>query len=285
MIKAWRSYICIENRNIMKRLFAFVLALMPVLVVIGEEYRLAEDMPYRAGAQGYAAERCRLDVYYPADTAEVPAVVWFHGGWLTGGERYIPEGLKDSGMAIVAVNYRLMPKAELSDCIDDAAAAVAWAFENIEKYGGDPHKVFVAGHSAGGYLASMIGLDKKWLAKYGVDADSIAALIPYSGQVITHFAKRQQQGISELQPLVDEFAPLFHVRPDAPPYIIISGDREEEIFGRYEENAYMWRMLRLVGHPYVRIYELDGYDHGAMVAPGHHILKKHVKALTSEPRK
>lgn len=54
-------------------------------------------------------------------------------------------------------------------------------------------------------------------------------------------------GIDNLQPTVDEFAPLFHVRKDAPPLVLITGDRELELFGRYEENAYMWRMMKLSG--------------------------------------
>lgn len=70
---------------------------------------------------------------------------------------------------------------------DDAAASVAWAFREVEKYGGDKNKIFISGHSAGGYLTAMVGLDKRWLKKYDIDADSIAGLIPFSGQVISHF--------------------------------------------------------------------------------------------------
>jgi acetyl esterase/lipase len=66
--------------------------------------------------------------------------------------------------------------------VDDAAAAAAWVMKNIERYGGDPNKIYLAGHSAGGYLVSMIGLDKRRLAKYDVDVDKFAALIPFSGR-------------------------------------------------------------------------------------------------------
>ena len=63
-------------------------------------------------------------------------------------------------MAVIAVNYRLSPKVKVVECIKGGAAAVAWAFSNIAQYGGRANKVFVSCHSAGGYLASMIGLDK-----------------------------------------------------------------------------------------------------------------------------
>ena len=151
-------------------------------------------------------------------------------------------------------------------------------FQNIEKYGGDLSKIYLAGHSAGGYLVSMLGLNKAYLAKYDIDPDKqIKALVPYSGQVITHFAQRQKQGIANLTPTIDKYAPLFHVRGDAAPMLVISGDREVELFGRYEENAYFVRMLRLNGHKDVTFYEVDGFDHGDMAEPAHFLLLKYIK--------
>ena len=246
------------------------------------DYETITNIPYSSSENEYASDRCKLDVYYSPEFKKKPVVVWFHGGGLTGGEKFIPEQLKNDSLVVVAVNYRLLPKANIEETIDDAAASVAWTFNNIEKYGGDRDKIFLAGHSAGGYLLSMIGLDKKWLEKYGINADSIAGLIPYSGQVLTHYAVREQQGITPLQPTIDDYSPLYHARKDAPPYVIISGDREAELYGRYEENAYMWRLLKLQGHPYVYLYELDGYNHGDMAEPAHHILKKHIHKILSE---
>lgn len=253
------------------------LALCGVTEVVAQNYLQLSDIAYRETGNEYALERCKLDFYYPEGEKDFTTVVWFHGGGLTGGSKSIPKELKDSKLAVVAVNYRLLPKATLSDCIDDAAAAVAWTFNHIAKYGGNVHKIVVAGHSAGGYLTNMIGLDKKWLKKYEIDADSIAALIPFSGHAISHFAYREARGMKTTQPSIDEFAPLYYVRPDAPPLIIISGDREMELLGRYEETAYLWRMMKVNGHKDVYLYELDGYDHGAMVIPGFHILKEYVK--------
>lgn len=242
-------------------------------------YATEQAIPYSPRNDNYSNERCLLDIYHPTDTGGLPVVVWFHGGGLTGGNRDIPRELKKSGLVVVSPNYRLIPKADIAECIDDAAAAVAWTFKNIEKYGGDPSKIFVSGHSAGGYLTSMIGLERKWLANYGIEADSIAGLIPFSGQVITHFARRNLQGISPIQPTIDEFAPMSHIRKDAPPYVIITGDAETELYGRYEENLYMRRLMLLAGHPYVKIYKLDGFDHGAMASPAHHILKDEIHAI------
>lgn len=257
--------------------FLFFWAFISVNSYAQNSYRTEYGIHYHLGVDSYADSRCTADLYYPEDIEGFPTVVWFHGGGLTSGEKYIPQELKESGIAVLAVNYRLMPKASLQDCIDDAAAAVAWAFENIASYGGDASNIIVAGHSAGGYLTNMIGLDKKWLAKYGVDADSIAALAPFSGHAISHFAYREAMGMKTTQPSIDEYAPLYYVRPDAPEMIIISGDREMELLGRYEETAYLWRMMKVNGHKKTYLYELDGFDHGAMVSPAFHILKNHIK--------
>jgi acetyl esterase/lipase len=245
------------------------------------KYQTEANVLYRTQGtlDDYMKERCRLDVYYPSEAKNFATVVWFHGGGLTGGERSIPEGLKQRGLAVVAVNYRLSPKVLAPAYIDDAAAAVAWTLGNIAKYGGAPDKVFVSGHSAGGYLTSMIGLDKRWLAAYGVDANAIAGLIPYSGQTITHYTIREEQGIDRKKPVIDQYAPLFHVRKDAPPMLLISGDRNMELLGRYEETAYLWRMMKEVGHEKTTLYELQGFNHGDMAEPAHPLLVRFVQEI------
>jgi len=260
------------------------LTLLFITTIARSQYQQVNDISYRDVAEGYAKERCKLDVYYPTNLQDAPVVVWFHGGGIEGGNKHIDQQLKNSGLVVVSVNYRLLPKAHINDILDDAAAAVAWTYNNIAKYNGSKRKIFVSGHSAGGYLLDIIGLDKRWLAKYGIDADSLAALVPFSGQCITHYNIRKQQNIGPLQATIDQYAPLTYVRPDAPPIVIISGDRELELFGRYEEQAYFWRMLKLAGHKDVTLYEMQGYDHGAMPQPAYKILKDHIRRLTSKPK-
>lgn len=249
------------------------------------EYETKTNIQYYSTAtnkaDSYINERCVLDIYYPKNTKNFATIVWFHGGGLTGGSKEIPEALKEKGFAIIGVNYRLSPKVKAAKCIEDAAAAIAWAFKNIENYGGNSKQIFVSGHSAGAYLALMNGLDKKWLQKEGIDANKIAGLIPFSGQCITHFEIRRENGIPKKQPTIDAFAPLYHVRADAPPLLLITGDREMEMLGRYEENAYMERMMKLVGHKETKLYELDGYGHG-MTEPGFPLLVNEVNRIIKE---
>lgn len=247
-------------------------------------YTTDRNIDYRANESNvsdYAKERCKLDLYHPS-TPNYATVVWFHGGGLKNGNRFIPEELKEQGIAVVAVNYRLYPQAKAPAYVEDAAASVAWTFRNIDKYGGDPKKIFVSGHSAGGYLTSMVGFDKRWLKQYGVDADQIAGLIPYSGQTVTHSTVREERGIGTMRPIIDDMAPLYHIREDAPPTLLITGDREMEMRGRYEENAFLWRMLKLDGHPDVDLFELDGYNHGQMAEPAHPLLLRFVRRILKD---
>ena len=251
--------------------------------IAAADYALVENIAYRSNSNesDYIRERCRLDLYYPKDAKDYPTVVWFHGGGLKAGNRSVPSELREQGLAVVAVNYRLHPRVTAPVYIEDAAAATAWVFENIEQYGGSASRIFVSGHSAGGYLTSMIGLDKRWLAAEGIDADQIAGLIPYSGHTITHFTVRAERGIDGTRPVVDHLAPLFHIRADAPPLLLITGDRELEMLGRYEENAYLWRMMNVVGHPNTDLKELQGYNHGQMAGPAHPLLLRFVKNVIS----
>lgn len=268
-----------------------LLVLLFVQTVVAQEttytYKTLSNIAYYDQATNasdpYIKERCVLDLYYPENAKNFPTVVWFHGGGITGGSKEIPEALKNKGMAVIGVNYRLSPKVKAPAYIKDAAAAVAWAFKHIQDYGGDKSLIFVSGHSAGGYLTSMVGLDKSYLDTFGVDADSIAGLIPFSGHTITHFTVRQERGIPGTRPIIDSLAPLYHVRKEAPPLLLITGDREMEMLGRYEENAYMMRMMKVVGHQNTRLYEMDGYGHG-MTEPAFPLLVKMVKEITAKAR-
>jgi len=231
----------------------------------------------------YVKERCVLDIYYPTNKKGFATVVWFHGGGLTGGNKELPEALKGKGICIVGVNYRLYPKVKAPKYIEDAAAAVAWVFNNISSFGGDSSLIFVSGHSAGGYLTSMIGLDKRWLNAFNIDANRIAGLIPFSGHAITHFTVRAERGIEGTRPIIDDLAPLYHVRADAPPLLLITGDREMEMLGRYEENAYLMRMMKVVGNTQTQLYELDGYGHN-MTEPAFPLLVNEINRIVELKR-
>jgi acetyl esterase/lipase len=274
----------IANARILNRSLIIIALVFTTLTGFGQQAATRIDNIFyypdsNAISDSYMKSQCRLDIYYPKNVKNFATIVWFHGGGITGGRREIPAALMDKGVAVIGVGYRLSPKAKAPAYIEDAAAAVAWAFKHIAQYGGSDKLIFVSGHSAGGYLGTMITLDKQYLTKYKIDANNIAGLIPFSGQAITHFTVRQEMGIKDIQPTIDKYAPLFHVRADAPPMLLITGDRELELLGRYEENAYLNRMMKLAGHKLTRLYELQGFDHGGMAVPAFPLLLKEVEVL------
>lgn len=264
----------------MKRNAIFFLFMLCIFALQAQNsYRTDKNISYILPTEtdAYRKERCKLDVYYPTDKKNVPTIVWFHGGGLESGNKHMPEELMNKGFALVAVNYRLSPKAKNPAYIEDAAAAVAWAFNNIEKFGGNKERIFVSGHSAGGYLSLILAMDKKYLSAYGVDADKVAAYLPISGQTVTHFTIRKERGLPDGVPVIDEYAPTNKARKDTAPIVLITGDRNLEMADRWEENALLASVLKNMGNKRVSLYELQGFDHGQVAGPGCYLIANYVR--------
>lgn len=241
----------------------------------GEE-RVQLDLPYRTGAAltPYERERCKLDLYFPQqDPAEKPAqpfptLVWLHGGALTGGVKSDPtvaavaRHFASSGIAVAAVNYRLSPLAKYPAYLDDTAAAFAWVKKNIQEQGGNPSQVYLGGHSAGGYLALMVGLDNSWLNGHALETSAIAGIVSVAGQTLTHYSIREERGLAKAQIIADAAAPLHHVRKDAPPLLLLYA--ENDMAMRREENELLAAALRAAGHPATTLRMIPGHDHGSV---------------------
>ena len=140
----------------MKRFNVLSVMLMMVIAVNAQTYKTVSDISYTTKTDAYAKERLKLDVYYPESLKDCPVIVWLHGGGLEAGQKEIPQRLKDKGYVVIGANYRLLPNVTIDKTLDDAAEAVAWAFNHAKKYGGDPKKIVVTGHSAGGYITMML---------------------------------------------------------------------------------------------------------------------------------
>ena len=233
-------------------------------------YTSENDLPYYSGeslahADDYQRARCRLDLYLPENRPGFATVIWFHGGNFTRGQRSVPVLLKDRGFAVVAVGYRLAPPGKFPCFLEDAAAATAWVLRSIAARGGDPKKVFVCGHSAGGYLAMLLRLDDRWLEAQGASRRQLAGIISISAQMTAHPQVRKLRGDPSpaLRPVIDEFAPLHYAAAaDLPPICLVVGDRALDIPSRAEENALMAAALRNLGHQQVVYQEMGGLPHG-----------------------
>lgn len=285
------------SRNVRARLSRAILVgtmAFAMGVHAAETRKVATNIRYRTdndcAGNAYMLERCVLDINYPEGVSNAVVILWFHGGGLTGGNKHIPLDFytrnNKQPCLVVGVGYRLAGKHDIqgADCIRDAAAALTWVFAHIAEYGGDPAKVFISGHSAGGYLTMMIGMDPRWLAEHGCDISQIKGLIPMSGQAITHLRLRAEKNLNIRQPLVDDFAPIYHASqgPKIAPMLLLTGDREMEMLGRYEENALLARMLKINGHKDITLYEFQGYGHG-MTTPATTPLINFVNRVSPPP--
>lgn len=183
-----------------------------------EKWTVEKDIPYRdEPMDDYMRQRCKLDVYYPTDRKNVPALVYFHGGGITSGDKTgVIEQYKLLGCAIFSANYRLSPNVKCPEYLRDAAAAAAWVKRNASRFNADPGNIFVTGASAGAYLTSVLCTMPKYLGEFGLTPHDFNGYMPISGEMITHFTIRAERGIDKTVQIVDEYAPLSYVSKDLP---------------------------------------------------------------------
>lgn len=127
----------------------------------------------------------------------------------------------------------------------------------------------------------MLNLDKSYLGRWGVDANKLAGAFPISGQTTTHYTIRKERGLPSDTPIIDKYAPSNNVRKDASPMILITGDKDLEMLARYEENAHLYALLKALGQD-VTLYQMEGFDHGAVAAPACILINRRIKELTKE---
>jgi arylformamidase len=177
-----------------------------------------------------------LDIF-PAEQPGAPVFVFIHGGyWRANTSREfscVALGLQPLGITTVVVNYSLCPKVGIDEITRQTRGAVAWVLRNIERYGGDPQRVAVGGHSAGGHLTAMC-LQTRWAEEYGLATDPLAAAVLVSG-----IYDLRPLRYSYLQPqiqldegIIQRNSPLFAVRRCATPVLITWGEAESGEFAR-----------------------------------------------------
>ena len=132
--------------------------------------------------------RQRLDIYRPTDAAPAagwPVVVFFYGGsWVRGEKadyKFVGEALASRGVLTLVADYRLYPQVRYPDFLKDSALALRLGLNEAKRLGGDPRRVFVMGHSAGGYNAAMLALDARWLGEVGHAPKELAGFIGLAG--------------------------------------------------------------------------------------------------------
>ena len=143
--------------------------------------KLSSDVPYAENAEKLQV----LDIHEPAEGTDLPVVFWIHGGgWVTGDKKDVqikPQVFTKRGYVFVSTNYRLLPDVEMEDVICDVAKSLAYVHKHIEKYRGDPSRIFVMGHSAGAQLAALLCTDDRYLKAEDVSFHRLKGCVPVDG--------------------------------------------------------------------------------------------------------
>ena len=175
------------------------------------------DIPYSSGHG-----KQKLDLYLPEGKSNFPVMVFVHGGaWRLGDRsmyRKIGEHFSRAGIGVVIPSYRLAPQYRHPAQIEDVAAAFAWTVRNIANHGGDASRIYLAGHSAGGHLASLLALDARYLAAHGLSPRNIAGVVSMSG---VYSIGRLEWNFGLTKQSRMDASPMEHVKSGAPPFLIV----------------------------------------------------------------
>lgn len=223
---------------------------------------------------GYGAlPRQKLDVYVPKKTANavtkpLPVVVFFYGGSWDSGERgnykFVGEAMTSQGFMAIVPDYRVYPEVLFPGFMEDPARVAKWAKEHAAEFGGDPARIFLAGHSAGAHIAAMLLLDDEFLAVQQLKPTDFAGMIglagPYdflpltSNRLKTIFGPEEQRAKSQ---------PINYVTGNNPPMLLLVGTKDNTVWPKNTYN--LSAKISAKGGP-VEVKEFTGYGHVDMAA-------------------
>ncbi len=222
--------------------------------------QVAADVPFGTDNQ-------KLDVWRSGDAKPggAPVIVFFHGGGWVKGDRqsygWAGRGLASKGFVVVVADYRKVPVVRFPAFVQDGADAVRWTRDNIRRFGGDPARIAVMGHSAGAHTAAMLALDPQWLAKAGAP-DAVKAAVGLSGPY--DFLPFTGRGIAAMGqwPRPSETQPIAFARKDPPPMLLVTGTEDTTVRPKNARN--LAAKLKALGAP-VELREYAGQGHEDIV--------------------
>jgi len=223
----------------------------------------------------------RLDIWRPAGTARVPIVVLIHGGMFRNGHKEWmgahAEFVTGLPAALVSINYRLVPRVRAPDCVEDCYEALSWIHRNAEKFGGDPNKLRLGGHSVGGHVAALMALDRPRLARHGIPAGAIAACLPISAPFTfalgdlskEGFLRRMHQDLFAAEADAEAMSAYAHLAGNKVPFFVAWGERD--VAELLPDNV---RLVRAAGE--------GGFLTGTHIVPGADHFTAHVACLNPD---
>jgi acetyl esterase/lipase len=193
-----------------------------------DDVTIIHDIPYGDGPLH------TLDIYLPKSIdSSAPVVVYFFGSaWFTGSKdwyRFIGVGLAQTGVIVAMPDFRGYPDAQSPGFMYDAAAATGWVRSHIARFGGDPHRLFLAGHSSGAHIATLLALDPKYLRSVGMTAADICGVAGVAGSYDYEAPRSVPLYLAEYIQVFgapDHWAavsPIRYVTADSPPMLLLAG--------------------------------------------------------------
>lgn len=239
---------------------------------------LAADLPY---VDAPASPRQTLDLYLPRELRGFPVVVFVHGGyWTAHDRRYFSPvvglygnvgiALARRGIGVAVVGYRLVPEVTFEQQLGDVLAAVRWTQQHIAERGGDPRRMVLSGHSAGGHIVALAGLEAGRLERAGIDPTGIRGYAPLSPILdLADMAANPPEpdfNARVTTPVFGDglarFSPRTHFRATVAPMFVALGDADEPFLLRQIPRAV--DELRALGAP-VTLTTLAGHVHSDLV--------------------
>jgi len=223
-----------------------------------ESERARGDLPHHLDVPFGPTLAEHVDLYPAGEGA--PVLVYVHGGfWALRTARefgFVARGPASRGVATVVTNYALCPAVTIDEIVRQTRAAVAWAYRNARSFGGDPERLHVAGHSAGGHLVAML-LATDWPGDYGLPADVIKGATAISGLFdLAPFPYTFLQPKVQLTwDQVRRNSPILHVPDESPPLLVAYGEDETDEFKRQSED-------------FLAAWKEKGLSGGRLVLPG-----------------
>lgn len=178
--------------------------------------------------------RQTLDVYAPATGAHnAPVLVFFYGGgWRSGAKEdysFVGDAFAANGFVTVIPDYRLAPDAQFPLFLEDNAAALRWVQDNIARFGGDPHRIVLAGHSAGAYNAVMVGLNEDYARAAGFDPHAVRGVVGIAGPYGFYFSNPIIRTAFGDEPDPARMHAIPFARADAPPLLLLAGGADRRV--------------------------------------------------------